>query len=185
MTAPAGSSRRARRGPAPLAHDRDVGKSEREGALNVNAAFRIGCTALALAAGLAYILTRDPRAGTTAAAVRAVAAQERREADAFREARERADAERVRLAEDAERENMLGLLRRHDARLAALAWGQVSHSAESSGSCGAREWNETYRDERVVWWKIDYECPTGSGSLPDRTSVSVKLTKRGGEWTFD
>jgi hypothetical protein len=72
-----------------------------------------------------------------------------------------------------------------ERRLAMQAAAQVAGEQAAVVSCRSVASNSTQQSESVAWWSVDFECRWPGDTLPNRTSVSVRLAKKTLGWTVD
>ena len=114
-------------------------------------------------------LEENPRAKPTEKPATFAEARRLREEQAAHEARVDDDAIRA-------------LLARNARTLEGKAASQVS---DRSAGCRNRGWSETSRDGATAWWRGDFDCFYPGNPVPNKTVITVRLSKRGTTWAVE
>jgi hypothetical protein len=150
---------------------------------------KAGCILVLFLPAILYIYycysraTRFESAGK--AAVRLLEEDRRRTKPATLAEARRIAEENARLAKARDTQDIERLLKNQERRLAMQAAAQVAGEQAAVVSCRSVASNSTQQSESVAWWSVDFECRWPGDTLPNRTSVSVRLAKKTLGWTVD
>lgn len=93
--------------------------------------------------------------------------------------------ERQKIEEKEDDEAIREILARRGEQFATQAGLQISSPGGPQVTCRNVSWSPTQRTETSAWWNGDFDCFYPGNPLPNKTTISVRMTKRENRWSVD